>query len=513
MAKDSNKKSRLYALKPIVERWPAIKKPKGHVHFRRKILWTATCLVMYYILTQVLLYGVAPEQLDIFAGYRAIIAGASGSVMHLGIGPIVTGSIIMQLFVGAGIINLDLQDAKDKSLYQGVQKIVVMIMILVEAIPQVFGYLSPSTSLEASLGGTGASAVIVAQLFMGGFLVFWMDEVISKWGIGSGVSLFIAAGVSEAIITGTFNWLPQDTAAALSVNNPPAGVLPKTAYLVSEMSIGDLIGGGFETLFISPPNPIIAFLGTAIIFLIVVYAESSRVELPLTHARVRGARGRYPLRLLYSSNIPVILMSALMANVNMFALLFYTRLSSIPLLGGQWWIGKYLPGSTEPVAGAAWYLNSPQGLHTWLFPMIDPKYSQYLAGHDPWQMILKIVVFGTIFVIGAIFFGKFWIETTNMGPEAVASQIQSSGMQIPGFRRDPRILKKVLKRYIPALTILSSVIVAALALFANLIGTVGNTSGTGVLLTVGIVIRLYEQIAREQAMEMHPVLRKFLGVE
>jgi len=122
-------------------------------------------------------------------------------------------------------------------------------------------------------------------------------------------------------------------------------------------------------------------------------------------------------------------------------------------------------------------------------------------------------VFGAIFVVGAIFFGKFWIETTNMGPEAVASQIQSSGMQIPGFRRDPRILKKVLKRYIPALTILSSVIVASLALFANLIGTVGNTSGTGVLLTVGIVIRLYEQIAREQAMEMHPVLRKFLGVE
>ena len=100
-----------------------------------------------------------------------------------------------------------------------------------------------------------------------------------------------------------------------------------------------------------------------------------------------------------------------------------------------------------------------------------------------------------------------------MGPEAVARQIQSSGMQIPGFRRDPRILKKVLERYIPALTILSSALVGLLAVFANLIGTVGNTTGTGLLLTVGIVIRLYEDIAREQAMEMHPVLRKFLGVE
>jgi len=512
MAKDSNKKSRLYALKPIVERWPAIKKPKGHVHFRRKILWTAVCLVIYFVLTQVLLYGVAPEQLDIFAGYRAIIAGASGSVVHLGIGPIVTASIILQLFVGANIINLDLQDPKDKSLFQGVQKILVMVMILVEAVPQVFGYLSPSASLEASLGGAGASAVIVAQLFMGGFLIFWMDEVISKWGIGSGVSLFIAAGVSEAVITGTFNWLPQ-AGGALSVDNPPAGVLPKTMYLVSEMSIGDLIGGGFETIFISPPNPVIALLATVVIFLFVVYAQSSRVELPLTHARVRGARGRYPLKLVYTSVLPVILTSALLANINMFALLFYTRLSNIPLLGGQWWVGKYLPGSTEPVAGAAWYLNSPRGLHTWLFPMISDKYSTYLAGHDPWQMMLKIAIYGTIFIVVTIFFGKFWIETTNMGPDAVAGQIQSSGMQIPGFRRDPRILKKVLKRYIPALTVLSSIIVASLALFSNLIGTVGNTSGTGVLLAVGIVIQLYEQIAREQAMEMHPVLRKFLGVE
>jgi preprotein translocase subunit SecY len=508
----SQDKSKLYALKPIVEHWPAIKKPKGHVHFRQKILWTAACLVLYYFLTQILLYGVSPEQLDIFSGYRAIIAGASGSIMHLGIGPIVTGSIIMQLFVGAKIIKLDLQNTEDKALYQGVQKIVIMVMILIEAIPQVFGYLSPSNSLISSLGITGARSVIIAQLFMGGFIVFWMDELISKWGIGSGVSLFIAAGVSEAIITGTFNWLPQSE-GALSISNPPAGTIPKTIYMVNNMSLGDLVGGGFERIFISPPNPIIAFIGTAIIFLVVVYAESSRVELPLTHARVRGARGRYPLRLLYSSNIPVILMSALLANVNMFALLFYTRLSNIPVLGGAWWLGKFPAGSTQPVAGAAWYLNSPQGLYSWLFPMIDPKYSQYLSGHDPWQMVVRILVYSMIFIIGAIFFGKFWIETTNMGPEAVARQIESSGMQIPGFRRDPRILKKVLYRYIPALTVLSSVVVAVLAIFANLIGTVGNTSGTGVLLTVGIVIRLYEQIAREQAMEMHPVLRKFLGVE
>ena len=100
-----------------------------------------------------------------------------------------------------------------------------------------------------------------------------------------------------------------------------------------------------------------------------------------------------------------------------------------------------------------------------------------------------------------------------MGPEAVARQIQSSGMQIPGFRRDPRIIKKVLSRYIPIITVISGATVGFLAAGADMIGTVGNSSGTGVLLTVGIIIRLYEDIAKEQAMEMHPVLRKFFGAE
>ena len=504
-------KSRLYIFKPLVDRWPAIKKPKGHVPFRTKLLWTLICLILYYILSQTMIYGLAPESTDLFAGFRFVIAGESGSIVHLGIGPIVTASIILQLFVGAKIINLNLEDEDDRAFYQGFQKILIVIVIFVEAIPQVFGYLSPSSALIDKVGAFWARGIIVLQLFIGAMIVFWMDELISKWGIGSGVSLFIAAGVSTAIVTGLFSWLPANAGEVLSVSNPPAGTIPKTIYLTSQMSLAQLMGGGFEQIFISPPNPVVALIGTSIIFLFVVYAESSSVELPLAHERVRGARGRYPLRLMYASNIPVILMSALFANINMFGMLLWR--SNIPVIGGAWWIGQYEAGSTHPVAGGIWYLTAPNGLYSWLLPLIDRRYAAYLQGHTPVQMILRLIIFSAVFLLGCVFFGKFWIETTNMGPEAVARQIESSGMQIPGFRRDPRVLKKVLERYIPALTVLSSLLVGLLAIFADMIGTVGNTSGTGVLLTVGIVIRLYEDIAREQAMEMHPVLRKFLGVE
>src|SRR2546427_6861603 len=91
--------------------------------------------------------------------------------------------------------------------------------------------------------------------------------------------------------------------------------------------------------------------------------------------------------------------------------------------------------------------------------------------------------------------------TTDMGPGYVAKPIESSGMQIPGFRRDPRILRRVLDRYIPVVAVISGASVGALAAGADMIGTVGDASGTGVLLSVGIMIQMYEGIGRERSEE------------
>ncbi len=502
--------SKLYGLKPVIDRFPAIKKPEGHVHFRTKMSWTLLILIVYFVMTNVAMYGLGPDTLDLFSQYRAILAGASGSLMHLGIGPIVTGSIIMQLFTGAKIIKLDLQKASDKAIYQGTQKVMVLVMIVVEAVPQVFGFLEPDAVFVAQVGSTYAKMTIIIQLILGSYLVFLMDEVVSKWGIGSGISLFIAAGVSQAIFTGTFNW----EAAPGEDGGAPTGTLPRVIWFLRHSSARSMSDSGYQSLFINPPNSIIALIGTIIVFLIVVYAESSRIELPLSHGKVRGARGRYPIRLIYASNIPVILMSALLANVNMFALLFWTHptLKTMPVLGHNWRIGGFEAGQTTPSMGGAWYVNRVNGVQDWLLPLLSPDtYGAYTLGHSNLQVLIHVFVYLAVMVLGSMAFAKFWIDTTNMGPEAVAKQIQSSGMQIPGFRRDPRILKRVLERYIPAVTLFSGAFVGLLAAGADMIGTTGQSSGTGVLLTVGIMIRLYEQIGKEQMMEMNPFLRQFFG--
>ncbi|MFQ6127648.1 MAG: preprotein translocase subunit SecY [Thermoplasmata archaeon] len=518
-------KSRLYALKPVTDRLPAVTKPVGHVHFRTKMLWVVLILVLYFAMTNIFLYGLDPaETIDVFASLRAILAGAQGSIMHLGIGPIVTGSIIMQLFAGAKIIKLDLTNDEDKAVYQGTQKLLVIIMIVVESIPQVFGFLRPSAGFIARMEGFApgqgqmlANTLIVSQLFMGSYLVFLMDEVVSKWGIGSGVSLFIAAGVSQQIFVGTFNWIPTEPGGM------PPGTIPKTLWYLNNMSVAGVSQGGFESILLQNPNPIIALVGTMAIFLIVAYAESMRIELPLAHGAARGARGRYPIRLIYASNIPVILMAAVLANVSMFSLLFWNN-PDWPLVGQNWMIGSY-PATvaeaealgisrTTPMTGLAYYLSTVNGVGDWLLPLIGPeRYEHLLMGHTYWQVLAHVLIYMGVMIVGSIIFAKFWIETTNMGPDAVARQIESSGMQIPGFRRDPRVLRRVLERYIPVVTVISGAAVGSLAAGADMIGTVGQASGTGVLLAVGILIQFYEAMGREQMMEMHPVLRGFFGAE
>jgi preprotein translocase subunit SecY len=530
-------KSQLYKLRWLARRMPVVAKPKEHVRFKTKFFWTAFVLLVYFAMTNVFLFGLDPSgtQIDLFEQFRAILGGAQGSIMHLGIGPIVTGSIIMQLFTGAKIFKLDLTNADDKSVYQGVQKIVVVIMIIVESWAQVQGFLTPSPVLASSLNGSNpwltgqqlAKGIIILQLCVGSYLVFLLDELVSKWGIGSGISLFIAAGVAQQIVTGAVNWAPTDPALPISWGdattpaNLPAGTIPKVWYAMTHSSSQALSQGNYEQIFLQPPNSIVALMGTAVVFIIVAYAETTRLELPLAHTKVRGARGKYPIRLIYASNIPVILMAALLANINMMAVLFWSGpLSGVWGLGGNSALGVFdatgeiSNSPTTPVGGFAWYVSMPAGLQDWLLPLLNyQQYGGYTYGHDNFKVLLHVLTYLGFMIFGSILFAKFWIETTNMGPEAVAKQIQKSGMQIPGFRRDPKVLRRVLDQYIPAVTVMSGAFVGALAGVADMIGTTGQSSGTGVLLMVGIIIRMSEQIVKEREIDRQPILARLFGFE
>jgi preprotein translocase subunit SecY len=310
-------------------------------------------------------------------------------------------------------------------------------------------------------------------------LIVFLDEVVTKWGIGSGVGLFIIAGISQALINGFLNWAPVNDLY-------PFGFFPRLYAVLAD-------GANFLQYF---GTELLAFVSTIAIFLIIVYVESTRIEIPLAHAQVRGARARFPVKLIYASVLPMILVRVLQANIQMIGLFLYN-------------IGITIFGTYEgqtPVSGLMWYLAPINGPTSWMWWITD-------LGHPPWEIMVRLGIDVVFMVVGGAIFALFWIKTAGLDSKDVARQIQSSGMSIPGYRRNPQVLEKYLDRYIPRVTVIGGVFIGLLSVAANLFGVIGAVSGTGLLLTVSITYRLYEEIASQQIMEMYPFMRTFFGKE
>jgi len=482
------------AAEPVLSRMPAVARPEGHVPFRRKLGWTGGILVLYFFLTNVTLFGLdAATANDLFGQFRSILAGQQGSVLQLGIGPIVTASIVLQLLGGADLLGLDTDNnPRDQVLYQGLQKLLVGVMIVLTGVPMVFAgnFLPADQAVATSLGiGTfGVRSLIFAQIAVGGVLILFMDEIVSKWGVGSGVGLFIIAGVSQQLVGGLFSWQGLGGTSGLF----PTWIGIVTGAVELPASPTDLL----STIFLGQ-GQLLALITTLLIFGIVVYAESVRVEIPLSHARVKGARGRFPVKLIYASVLPMILVRALQANMQ-----FLGRILNNSWVGMPAWLGQYTSG--QVTSGLFYYLNPIHAPSQWMWWLGS-------ASQEPWQILVRVAIDLTLMLVGGAIFSIFWVETADMGPEATARQIQNSGMQIPGFRRNPQVIERVMERYIPQVTVVGGVLVGLLAVMANMLGTIGGVSGTSLLLTVSITYKLYEEIAEEQLMEMHPMMRTMFG--
>jgi preprotein translocase subunit SecY len=472
-------------MEPLLAAMPAVRSPEGHVHFKNKLLWTAGILILYFVMTNIPLWGLDPASVDLFEFYRALLAGASGSLVQLGIGPIVTASIVLQLLKGADILHIDTAEVRGQVLYMGLQKLLIFVMIIIEALPNlVGGFLMPDPLIaDMFFGGSlfAVSFIIFIQICIGGVLIMFMDEVVTKWGIGSGVGLFIIAGISQAIINGLISWIPAQ-------DQFPVGFFPRIVAVIMD---------GADFLQYMGPE-VLAFITTIAIFLIVVYVESTRIEIPLAHAQVRGARARFPVKLIYASVLPMILVRVLQANIQMIGLFLYNIGITI--------FGTY--SGSQAVSGLMYYLAPINGPSQWMWWV--PAYN---ITNAPWEILVRLGVDVVFMVVGGAVFALFWIKTAGLDSKDVARQIQMSGMSIPGYRRNPQVLEKYLDRYIPRVTVIGGVFIGLLSVFANLFGVIGAVSGTGLLLTVSITYRLYEEIASQQIMEMYPFMRTFFGKE
>ena len=446
--------------------------------FKEKLKWTLVILVIFFVLGVMPLFGLGENQLERFEYFSVILGAQFGSIISLGIGPIVTASIVLQLLNGSGILKLDLTKPEGKKTFQGLQKLMAIFFIIFEAAVFVLmGGLAPSSEFAGTALYTQLQFILIFQLFLGGIMILFMDEVVSKWGFGSGIGLFIAAGVSRTIFVQAFNWLPGPSGVAGITYS--AGAVPALFQ--------SLAAGEPQTAFI---NFAMLFF-TGVVFVMVVYAQAMKVEIPLSFGMVRGHGVRWPLSFFYTSVIPVILVSALIANFQLLGSFLNNK--GISLLGTFNSLG-------QPVSGFVYWVRPINLVRTII------QQNTIFIGFAPYLQALFYILF---LMLGAMIFSMFWVQTSGMDARSQAKQMMSSGLQIPGFRRDERVLERLLNRYIWPLTIMGGLAVGFLAGFADITGAL--SSGTGILLAVMIVYRLYEEISKQHMMDMNPMMRRFMG--
>ena len=301
----------LSLFKPVARVLPEIKVPERRVRFNEKLFWTALVLIIFLVMTEVPLFGITEQDIGELAALRIIFASSRGSLMELGIGPIVTAGLILQLLVGSQMIQADMSNSEDRGLFTSASKVFAILLTGVQASAYIIG------GMYGTLSGTTA-IVVFLQLIGAGIVVLLLDELVQKgWGFGSGISLFIMAGVAQHIFWQAFAPLPGVGDATQS-GGMSYGFFFALGQFLTE-------GKSFSALWSRGQNPsLMGLIATILAFLIIIYMEGVRVELPLSYAGYKGYRSRYPIKLLYVSNLPVIFASALFANVYFFSQLFWS---------------------------------------------------------------------------------------------------------------------------------------------------------------------------------------------
>ncbi len=480
-------------LNAILDRIPGIKNPSAPLSFREKMKWTAIIMGVYFVLFSVPAFGVNINVLESsqYAIINIIFAARIGTLVTVGIGPIVLSSIILQMLQGAGAFKMDLNDPEQKARFQSMQKLTAMVIAIIEAL--IF------TSTAVSLTSPAYFGIVAIQLAVSGIIIIYLDETMTKYGITSGINLFIAGGVAYAIIAGTGTILIPEAVNSLGVGGATA---------IPQMILD------FGPLFFA-----------IIVFMISIYVLDMKIELPLVFSQFRGVGGRLPIPFLYVSVLPVILATSLTVSLGIW--LRVAANVSGPLAPAAHFLAYYSNSTTgtPQLAGGLIYLMQPIGFLPYatnyggvggygnyfylLATQTSPLYPPWGGAPLLIPEWIHFVIYALILIVLCIVFGKFWVGMTGQSPKEVSEQLQDVGWQIPGFRRDPRMMEGVLNKYIPTITVLGSIFVALLAAFASITGAIGN--GMGILLTAGIMYGVYQQLEQEGALKSVPVIDRFLS--
>lgn len=459
----------LNLVKPLMFLVPSIKEPNKLITKNNRFIWTAIALFIYLICCQIPLYGIyQSSNSDPLYWLRVILASNRGTLMELGISPIVTSGMIMQLLAGSKLIEVDKKCKEDRDLFDGATKIFGFLITIGEAVAYVISGMYGDLS---SLGAFNAYLIII-QLIVAGVVVLLLDEVLQKgYGLGSGISLFIAVNICENIVWKCFSpFTISNESGAVEYE----GAIVATIHML--LTKPNKISALQKAFYRTSSANLLNILTTVIVFFVVIYFQGFKYEVKITHKQQPGVYRTYPIKLFYSSNIPIILQTALVSNLYFFSQILYKRYKGnflVRLLGQ--WQDVESGGHSVPVGGLSYYISPPRDLLE--------------IARDPFHTIFYI----SFILISCALFSKTWIEVSGSGVSDVARNLRDQGYYMDGMR--DHNMKDILKRSIPIAATFGGMCIGALTIFADFVGAIG--SGTGILLAVTIIYGIYEELIKK----------------
>ena len=400
----------------------------------------------------------------------------------------------MQFLVGIKLIKIDKSNPMDRDLFIAAQKVIAVVLTIPMGLTLIFG-----GNYGQNLGNK-AIIFILIQLFVVGILVILMDEMIQKgWGIGAGTSLFLALSAATLLFRELFS---------LSLNPSDQyeiGVI--TAFVKLTIDSGPV--KAFEKLLFRPTlptNSILALIGTLIVFIVIVYFELMRIEIPVSFVTHRTAKSSFPIKFLFNSYSPLISVFNCFAALYFIAIMLWTVFNQdttnfLIRAFGSFHVNPD-SGFLEPVNGLVYFLIPPVGLFG--------EGGVLSADVNIMSSIFRVIVYAGIVIILMMGFSLFLMYSEEgKNPEDVAEQLSKAGVAIPGVGRTKTKIKGQLERYIPPVASLSGLFIGLLVVFGDITGA----KGTAILLMVLVpTFRDYiDLIRRERAMEKLPTLLDILG--
>eukprot|EP00792_Barthelona_sp_PAP020_P006117 TRINITY_DN2911_c1_g4_i1.p1 TRINITY_DN2911_c1_g4~~TRINITY_DN2911_c1_g4_i1.p1 ORF type:complete len:469 (-),score=123.22 TRINITY_DN2911_c1_g4_i1:84-1490(-) len=462
--------SLLNLLKPFMVLVPEIEAPAPNkkIGYRTKLFWTGVSLLIFLVCSQLPLYGItSTKSSDPYYWSRVIMASNRGTLMELGISPIMTSSLIMQLLMGAGILKVDMSNATERGLFRSAQKLFGLVFTLGQAVIFVLNGMYGDVYELGWFNGF----LIVLQLFLAAILVLLLDDILSKgYGFQGGISIFIACNTCETIV-----WKALSPTTVNYGQGPEmeGALVALFHYLFKE---DDKIKALQLAFFRQHLPNITNLLATVGVFFVVVALENIGVDIKVKPKSVKGNETNHRIKLLYTSNMPVMLQSALFSNLFAFSQMLYGRLPNnlfIKLLG-KWQSTEN--GQRYAVGGLAY--------------LISPPLSMRHAIVNPVHTLLYI----SVITITTMIFGYIWPSLSNATANDVYQDLERQGLQVPGFDRKKKAID-YLNHYVPPLALVGGALTGILSVGADLMGAIG--SGTGILLAVGMVSKIAEELQKD----------------